>query len=259
MRSMDLDPQGHAARPEGRAGSAAPPAAAGRLWLVALGASAVLVGYGNLSSLAVGQPAPWSFLPAVGHPLLVGVALLWARAQAGLTWAALGLAPRGWGRSALLGLGLGGLLALAVGVLVLLARAIQWGSTTAYPVPADSWAFAGLLLRLLLATAVCEEVWFRGLLQACWVQLLGPGRGIAVGATLFALWHLTIWAWTLERVVLTPPLPFALVYPAGLAALAIAGLLFGWLREASGHLAGPIVAHWAIDVWLVALVLGGWL
>jgi membrane protease YdiL (CAAX protease family) len=259
MRGMGLDAPGRAARPEYRAGRPVHPAAVERLWLVALGASAVLVGYGNLSSLAVGQPTPWPLLPVVGHPLLVGVALLWARPQAGLTWAAVGLAPRGWGRSALLGLGLGGLLALAVGALVLLARAIQWGSTTAYPVPTDSWAFAGLLLRLLLATAVCEEVWFRGLLQACWVRLLGPGRGIAVGAVLFALWHLAIWAWTLERVVLTPPLPFALVYPAGLVALAVAGLLFGWLREASGHLAGPIVAHWAIDVWLVALVLSGWL
>jgi membrane protease YdiL (CAAX protease family) len=68
---------------------------------------------------------------------------------------------------------------------------------------------------------------------------------------LFAAWHLAVWGWTLERVTLTPALPVVLTYPAGLLILGIAGLLFSWLRQATGHLAGPIVAHWVIDVVLV--------
>jgi len=44
-----------------------------------------------------------------------------------------------------------------------------------------------------------------------------------------------------------------------LLALGIAGLLFGWQRQATGHLAGPIVAHWAIDAALIALTVWGWL
>jgi membrane protease YdiL (CAAX protease family) len=45
----------------------------------------------------------------------------------------------------------------------------------------------------------------------------------------------------------------------GLAILTLGGALFGWLRQVSAHLAGPIVAHWTIDLVLVTLVLAGWL
>jgi membrane protease YdiL (CAAX protease family) len=44
-----------------------------------------------------------------------------------------------------------------------------------------------------------------------------------------------------------------------LLALFLAGLLFGWQRQTSGHLAGPIVAHWLIDAALIALAVAGWL
>ena len=235
--------------------SAIPAAPAHVAWRTALVASVVLVAYGNVAW----QPGVWSALLALTHPLLVVAALAWALGPARLTWGDLGLGRAGWGRGTLLGLALGTLMALAVGGLLLGARAIGWGSSTAVPMPADAPDFALRLLRLLVATALCEEIWFRGVLQACWVRLLGPGRGIVVTAALFAAWHLAIWAWTLDQVTLTPALPFALTYPAGLLILGIAGLLFGWLRQATGHLAGPVVAHWAIDVALVILVSSGWL
>ena len=224
-------------------------------WRTALVASAVVVGYGNVAW----QPGVWPALLALTHPLLVVAALAWALGPARLTWSDLGLARGGWGRGTLLGLALGTLMALAVGGLLLGARVIGWGSSTAVPMPADAPDFALRLLRLLIATALCEEIWFRGVLQACWVRLLGPGRGIVVTAALFAAWHLAIWAWTLDQVTLTPALPLALTYPAGLLVLFVAGVLFGGLRQVSGHLAGPVVAHWAIDVVLIALVMGGWL
>jgi membrane protease YdiL (CAAX protease family) len=229
-------------------------------WLAsALGASAIVVAYGNLATMATWQPAHWPVVPAVGHPVLVVVALVWARGPAGLSWADLGLARAGWRRAALLGLAVGGLMALVVIGLVLLARIIEWSSATAYPEPPDRAAFGFVVLQLLISTALCEELWFRGLLQACWVRLLGPWRGIVVVAVLFAVWHLAVWGWTLGRVTLQPALPLALTYPAGLLILGFAGVLFGGLRQLGGHLAGPIAAHWLIDVALVVLVLSGWL
>jgi membrane protease YdiL (CAAX protease family) len=230
-----------------------------RRWRAPVGASLVVVAYGNLATMATWLPFPGPLVPAIGHPLLVAGALVWARRGAGLTWAELGITPRGLARGALLGLGLGGLMTLLVLVPLLALRAVGWTSATIYPHPEAPTAFAQTVLRLLLLTALCEEVWFRGVLQPLWARLLDPWPSIAVNASLFAAWHLAIWAWTLERVTLTPALPFALTYPAGLLILGIAGVLFSWLRQATGHLAGPIVAHWAIDVALVALVLGGWL
>jgi len=227
-------------------------------WAHTLVASAVLVLYGNLSALAAVGPWPLPLLPPLGHPLLAVSALLWARAT-GCSWAALGLGRRGWGRSAALGLGLAAGLAALVGALIALFRAVHWTSATAYPAPASSGAALLLGARLLLLTALCEEVWFRGVLHALWQRQLGGVRGIGVVALLFAAWHLGVWAWTLERVTLQPALPRALTYPAGLLALFLAGVLFGGLRAISGHLAGPVVAHWVIDLVLIALVLGGWL
>lgn len=224
-----------------------------------MGASAVIVTYGNLATVATWLPFPGSLVPVIGHPVLVAAALGWARGPAGFTWADLGLRASGWAGSILLGIGLGGLMTLLVLASLLGFRAIGWSSTTTYLQPEAPAAFAQLVLRLLLVTALCEELWFRGLLQASWGRLLEPWCGLLVGAVLFAAWHLAVWGWTLERVTLTPAIPLVLTYPAGLLMLGIAGLLFGWLRQATGHLAGPIVAHWIIDVALVVLVLASWL
>jgi uncharacterized protein len=244
------------ARARGEPASARP---AAERWWTALGASIAMVTYGNLATVATWLPFPGPLVPVVGHPVLVAAGLAWARGPAGFTWADLGCSRSGWGRSAVLGLGLGGLMALLVLLPLLGFRAIGWSSATTYPQPDDPAAFAQIALRLLLATALCEELWFRGLLQACWRRLLAPWRGMLVGAGLFAAWHLAVWGWTLERVTLTPAISLVLTYPVGLLILGIAGLLFSWLRQATGHLAGPIVAHWVIDVVLVVLVLGGWL
>jgi membrane protease YdiL (CAAX protease family) len=228
------------------------------LWRPAVAASVVLVLYGNLSTIATWQGGAWPAVPAVGHPLLVALALAWAFGPARLSLDALGLGWHGWARGIPLGLGLGGVMALLVVLPMLGLRAVGWTSATAVPLPSESVALARhALFHILLATALCEELWFRGLLQACWVQVVGPTRGNVIQAGLFAVWHLAVWSWTLGQVTLQPPLPLALTVPAGLAILIVAGLLFGWLREVSGHLSGPIVAHWTIDVVLIALV-GNW-
>jgi membrane protease YdiL (CAAX protease family) len=211
----------------------------------------------NLGMVATWHPPVWPLLVGPAHILLVLGTVAWARRTGALTWAELGLGRAGWRKGILPGIGLGLFMAALVGVLWLLARAIGWGSVTHVPQPTDPTAFGLKLLQLLLLTALYEELWFRGVLQACWVGLLGVGRGLLVGAVLFAAWHLALWAWTLDRVTLTPPLPFWLTYPGGLLILAVAGLLFGWLRHATGHLAGPVVAHWTIDVILVLLVIAG--
>lgn len=243
--------------PRAAMASGSPPTATA--WWPTLAASVALVLYGNLSTLAASLAWPGPLGLAAAHLLLVVGALAWARGVAGCTWDELGLGRRGWARGALLGLGLAALMAALVGGLLALFRAIDWTSRTAYPAPTDGGGVLLLGARLLLFTALCEEIWFRGVLHALWVRQLGPARGVVGVALLFAAWHLVVWARTLDRVALQPALPVVVTYPAGLLVLFVAGVLFGWQRAATGHLAGPIVAHWAIDLVLIALVVGGWL
>jgi membrane protease YdiL (CAAX protease family) len=244
----DQQPKGPGVVPDERAG-----------WRAAVVPSVILVAYGNLATLAGWQPGDWPTIPPFGHPLFIVLAVVWARGPARLDLAALGLTPTGWRRGLLIGLAVGGVMAALVIGPMLILRALGWQSATAPILATDTGSLAGTAFRLLVASAFCEELWFHGVLQACWVRVLGPTRGILVVAVLFSAWHGVVWWWALDQVVLQPPLPRALTYPAGLAALMLAGGLFGWLRQTSGHLAGPIVAHWTIDLVLVALVLAGWL
>jgi len=104
------------------------------------------------------------------------------------------------------------------------------------------WMLGG---QILLSTAVFEEVTFRGVLHAKLVRLFGPRSALIIGSTLFAAWHIVITWYNLRRSNL-PRRLFALLYAGGMAALWTAGLLFGLLRERTGHLAGGVLAHWLI-------------
>jgi membrane protease YdiL (CAAX protease family) len=112
-------------------------------------------------------------------------------------------------------------------------RALFEGLFT-YRGPGD---FAVLLVVYSLVPAVCEEILFRGFLQTGLVHHLGtPARGIAVAAFVFGLFHLNPWRF------------------AGVFCL---GLFLGWLRQESGSLVVPILAHFFSNlISIVLLALG---
>ncbi len=74
-----------------------------------------------------------------------------------------------------------------------------------------------------LFSAFGEEMLFRGALT--------PSLGIIGSSIVFALVH-----WPMERRLLLWP-----IFAGGI------GLAFGWAFEASGHIAGPIVAHFLVN------------
>ncbi len=89
-----------------------------------------------------------------------------------------------------------------------------------------------LALLSLLVAPICEEIFFRGLLQG-YLALRGHGRlSIYVPAVLFTAVH---------------ALPFSTSGPAVLTAILagafLLGLIAGHLRAASGSLLHPILAH----------------
>lgn len=163
---------------------------------------------------------------------LIRLALFFYGGCAALAWLWGALAGRPWlllrprslpaaAAGAAVGLGLG----LAVVLLSrLLVRWSSWGREL------FDW-FAGLLgpvsasqaVALAALSAVGEELLFRGAMQ--------PSLGLWLTSGVFALLHFPqrarLWPWTLS---------------AGLL-----GLAFGVMVERSGHLGGPIVAHFVIN------------
>jgi membrane protease YdiL (CAAX protease family) len=103
-----------------------------------------------------------------------------------------------------------------------------------------------------LSTAVFEEIAFRGVLHAKLVRLLGVRRAVLAGSGLFAAWHAVI-AWhNLHQAGLPRPIR-TVSYLGAMAALFVAGVILGALRQMTGHVAGSIVAHWLM---VVAIVCG---
>ena len=93
-----------------------------------------------------------------------------------------------------------------------------------------SWWGVSPLGRLLVAlvgleAALTEETLFRGDLQPTLQRILGRGPGLLLTAVIFAAYHLR----------------FGLLGFLGKTAF---GLLFGILRDRTGRLVSPALAHW---------------
>lgn len=83
--------------------------------------------------------------------------------------------------------------------------------------------FAWLLLTFAAVPAVCEEILFRGFLQAGWIRLLGSAPlGVAATALTFAVFHLDPWRF---------------------AGILILGLFLGALVHRTGSLLPAMLAH----------------
>lgn len=104
--------------------------------------------------------------------------------------------------------------------------------------PADA-LFSMAVIALM--PALCEELVFRGLLLPAFTAWRGAGVGLAASSVLFAAIHIDAvgaGGWTAFRV------PFALVV----------GLGFGLLRQRSGTLLVPVLAHATLNTLTFAAV-----
>jgi membrane protease YdiL (CAAX protease family) len=114
---------------------------------------------------------------------------------------------------------------------------------------------AVLFIVLRNTTAIFEEILFRGLIQERGIRWLGPTRGIALSVGLFVVWHTVITFQAIQKTNLTDAVvPWPLLYVASAIPLAVAGLIFSLLRFRTGNLAGPTVAHWAVNSLMQSLL-----
>lgn len=122
--------------------------------------------------------------------------------------------------------------AASVALSRVLVRRSSWGRALHHEL---RLGVAGLSPRsvapLTLASAIGEEMFFRGGLQAGLVSVWGAVTGVALTAVLFGLahipWNRRLLSWT--------------------ATAAVMGLVFGALYQLTGELLAPIAAHAVIN------------
>jgi membrane protease YdiL (CAAX protease family) len=187
------------------------------------------------------------------HLAMLGLTVAWAAAER-LPPRELGLGRRALGRSLGWGLLVGALGSLPIRLFFAFPLVSRQGVTQ----PEFQGLSRGRLLWLvggqfLLGSALFEEVAFRSLLHAKLVRLLGAGPALLAGSGVFAAWHLVITWHNLRRSNLPRGL-FPFLYSGALAALFGGGLLFGLLRQATGHVAGSVLAHWLMVANIVLAV-----
>jgi len=167
----------------------------------------------------------WTFGALLGASVLslggvVGLGLV--------VWGRISLASLGWradrlGPDVVQGV-VGGIVCCGIVLLVSMSR----GATAAETL--YGWWQVSFLERLLcvligIEAALTEETLFRGNLQPTLQRTLARGAGLLLTAVLFALYHLRFEFW-------------------GLLGKTAFGLVFGLLRDRTGRLVSPAVAHW---------------
>lgn len=107
---------------------------------------------------------------------------------------------------------------------------------------------AATLVRIPLGTALFEEVAFRGVLAAACRRAMAPPLATTWSNLVFGLWHVAPTIVTL-RINDADPRSRAGVATVAMAVVATtaAGALLDALRERSGSLAAPVLAHWAVN------------
>lgn len=148
---------------------------------------------------------------------------------------------------------------LAAALVVAIAYAIAAVVPATRPWLADSRADLSLpgmlfaaLVRVPLGTVALEETLFRGVLLALLARDRSVGAAVGWSSVLFALWHVlpSRGAPGFNPVLAdlgANPLGHVLVVTALVAFTGLAGVVFCWLRLASGSLLAPMLLHTATN------------
>jgi membrane protease YdiL (CAAX protease family) len=150
--------------------------------------------------------------------------------------------------------GLGAAAVVVVGTAA--ARALDRGGTAfsdARVVDASRVeAATHVLVRIPFATALAEELVFRGVILGLGLRARDRNAALAISALAFGLWHVGA-ALHPERQRATAGVvghrlaPAPMVAVGDVVATSIAGVALGWLRIRSDSIAAPTIAHAALN------------
>jgi len=221
----------------------ATPVTAGRLHVAAI---VTLAGYANVVTNRALERV-WHVPFDLG---VAGVAVAIAR-HAGATWTCLGLRRDRLGR----GFRVGAIVMAVVAAALLVAVALPqtrhlFEDERVIGVPAGTVLFRALV-RIPFATALGEEVLFRGVLFGLFVRHTRPLWAAVASSLLFGLWHVLP---TIDTIVLNPagtlvsgPDAELLAVAAAVLGTFVVGLGFVWLRLRANSLLAPTLAHFATN------------
>ncbi len=201
-----------------------------------------------ITNLVAHFTTPWASIATVPA---AAVGLLVLVRSRGLGWSELGLSREHWKAGA--GYALAAVVVVmtmvAIGVLLPWTRPLFMNNNYA----TVSGALIASMVIIPLQTVIPEELAFRGVLHGALNRAWGF-RGVAAsGSLLFGLWHIaTSLGLTSSNVGFTRILGGGrLGTVAGVvlavAATAVAGFVFTWLRRRSGSLLAPIALHWSLN------------
>lgn len=116
-----------------------------------------------------------------------------------------------------------------------------------------SGALIASMVIIPLQTVIPEELAFRGVLHGALNRAWGFRGVAAAGSLLFGLWHIAT-----SLGLTSSNVGFTRIFGGGVlgtvagvvlavAATAVAGFVFTWLRRRSGSLLAPIALHWSLN------------
>jgi len=181
---------------------------------------------------------------------------LWARKNLDLNARDIGFTKKNLGKSILYGLGLTALIMVPAFALRQLLPSL--GITGTF-VRLEGFSRTELwwrvLVRIPLGTGLFEEILFRGLFYGFLIKQYTSRRAIFQASLFFSFWHIMpALKVLLADFKVTSPLSLIGLWLVGLAGAFVAGLIFAWIRNRTGNIAGCLIAHILInDLFLIMI------
>ena len=194
------------------------------------------------------------YLPPGAHiPVTLGTAglLTWYARYAGASWDDMGMDPAKIRDGLRTGLKAAAPIAAAVAIGVALPLTRRFFVDEQIVGASTGEATFKLLVEIPLGTALAEELLFRGALLGIFERRHSRRVADAMSGLLFGLWHVLP---TVQQLETNPAGDLidgwggkALAVGGVVALTTAAGYAFAWLRDRSGSVAAPIVAHTALN------------
>lgn len=208
-----------------------------------MGTAVALVVYSVVTNRREQRPGRY-----VSRNVVTGSLLVAAARRRGLSWDDLGLAPARAPHGVAVGLVSASLVSTAAVAVTAVATRYRLGRRlladrrVAVSARDALWQAA---VRIPIGTAAFEEVAFRGVLFGLVANRHGRRAGLITSSAAFGFWHVgpTLAALRINHVATGR----VGACTSAVALTSAAGLVFGALRIASGHVTTPWLAHWAVN------------
>ena len=209
---------------------------------------AVIVVVLAMTNLIAHFTTPWASVATVPA---AAVGLLILVRSHGLGWVELGLSREHWKSGAGYAIAAVAVVVtvIAIGALLPWTRPMFMNNNYA----TVSGALIASMIVIPLQTVIPEELAFRGVLHGALNRAWGFRGVAAAGSLLFGLWHIAT-----SLGLTSSNVGFTRIFGGGVlgtvagvvlavAATAVAGFVFTWLRRRSGSLLAPIALHWSLN------------